>query len=240
MARLYPSLGRMTSIRDAAAAVRRAIKDSKHFCGTPSNPIPDDEGEAWARCFGPLVESVVVLGKTLRVNGRWLTAERLQGWDRTTRTVSEGVPELREVPSPIPGLVAWVQDLERRLKSESWPVVGHEESTYIGTKLRRLDQGVVAWMKANPRPVLQQATRAAKAPEVHRPPLTDKQSAALEILKQWKKNSPNKGLTGTVLMQRMREHKISIDQSELTTNVMPDLKDFYGVENAPGRGYYLR
>ena len=239
MARLYPSLERMDSIRGTAAAVRRAVNDAMHLCGTPANPIHDD-GEAWASCFGPLVEAVVTLRKTLRVNGRWLTAERLRGWDGTIHTVFEGVPEPTKVVNPIPGLRAWVQDLERRLKSGSWPVVDLEESTYIGTALRMLDRGVAAWMKANPKHVLQQATRAAKAPADHRPPLTDKQSAALEILKQWKKHSPNKGLTGTVLMQRMRERGIRIDHSELTTHVMPDLMDFYGVENAPGRGYYLR
>jgi hypothetical protein len=76
--------------------------------------------------------------------------------------------------------------------------------------------------------------------EIHRqlfppPALTDVQRAVLEQLDGL---PPGAGLTGKEFLKVLRDWGFRIKQSTLTRHIMPTLKEYYGVRNRRGGGYY--
>jgi len=66
------------------------------------------------------------------------------------------------------------------------------------------------------------------------PPLNDTQQAVLDLLRDL---PPGKGMTGKQIINALREHEI--DQSTLTSRIIPFLRQHYHVANKRVAGYYL-
>jgi hypothetical protein len=78
------------------------------------------------------------------------------------------------------------------------------------------------------------AVRAARQNE-RKPPLTRNEQYVLNIIK----SHPN-GIKGrTILGEMLRNHRVTVGQSDLTSRIIPKLKRWHGVKNRPGAGYYI-
>lgn len=70
------------------------------------------------------------------------------------------------------------------------------------------------------------------------PVLTDMAAAVLELLRSLPEH---RALKGYEIIDRIeKEKEIIISPSTLTKDIIPVLKEHYGVENAPRKGYYIR
>jgi hypothetical protein len=67
--------------------------------------------------------------------------------------------------------------------------------------------------------------------EGDRPPLTENESMVLTLIKN---QEPDGGITGKQI-----QTETGISQGTLTRHIIPRLKQWYGVKNRPGAGYYL-
>jgi hypothetical protein len=84
----------------------------------------------------------------------------------------------------------------------------------------------------------QAETVAAKAGTVSKPPLSEKQLAVLNLLREL---PPEGALTGEAILNTLAERNPlhNMDLSTLTRHIMPILKTHYGVKNKPRIGYYV-
>jgi len=74
--------------------------------------------------------------------------------------------------------------------------------------------------------------------EGEKPPLTEKAAAVLKLLRDL---PAERGLTGPRILDELSAQTppIQLDQSTLTTHILPVLKKHYGVKNTRRVGYYL-
>jgi len=88
--------------------------------------------------------------------------------------------------------------------------------------------------------VLETGGKTAKPPKAveSRPPLSPNAAFVLDMLKAL---PPGRALTGPKILDALaeREPPLFLDESVLTSQIMPFLKEHYGVKNKPRIGYYV-
>lgn len=73
-------------------------------------------------------------------------------------------------------------------------------------------------------------------PKAGRPPMSPDQQAVFELLE---KLEPGRAMMGTQIVSELSRKGIGIEQSTLTSRIIPFLKKHYSVKNQPGAGYYV-
>jgi hypothetical protein len=68
------------------------------------------------------------------------------------------------------------------------------------------------------------------------PPLTDTEKRVLDLIKSQPQGT---GVTGSQIVTTLSNQNYPIEQSTLTRHIIPKLKQWYGVKNRPGVGYYI-
>ena len=95
-----------------------------------------------------------------------------------------------------------------------------------------VDEAILRSYLTKIRPILDQFSAPADSP----PPLTEAEGKVLELIK---KQPKGQAITGSEIISRLNQQSFPMEQSTLTRHIIPNLKEFYGVKNRRGVGYYV-